>query len=65
MSSNTQEIIRQELIRYVTKIDPCGCYTDECMIDNYQNIMTLNDAVESVVEAILIYEHWMTVNGYL
>jgi len=60
-----EENIRQELLRYVVKVDPCGCYTDECMTDNYQNIMTLADAVKSVVEAIFSYEHWMTVNGYL
>ncbi|MBT4859592.1 MAG: hypothetical protein HOB14_11320 [Gammaproteobacteria bacterium] len=69
MSTDSQvvieEIIRQELIRYVTKVDPCGCYTDECSRDNYQNIMTLEDAIISLVEAIFTYEHWMTANGYL
>jgi len=61
----TRELIRQELISYLTKLDPLGCYSDECSRENGVNIMSLNEAITHTAEAILLYERWMTANHHL
>lgn len=65
MSIKNAEKIRQELIRYATKVDPLGVYTDEDSLENGIDQLTNDEAVSCLVEAILRYEHYMTVNQLL
>jgi hypothetical protein len=59
---STQELIRQEMIRLLIKLDPIGCYSDEDSLDNKVNSMTLEESINEVVNAILEYEHFMNSN---
>ena len=56
------EKIRQQLIRYVTKVDVLGIYSDADCLDNGCPILTIEELVTCTVEAIFLYEHYMTVN---
>ena len=59
---STQELIRQEMIRLLNKLDPIGCYSDEDSLDNEVNCMSLEESINEVVDAILQYEHFMNSN---
>ena len=59
------ENIRQALIRYVVRVDPLGIYTDADSLDNGVPILTIEELVIVTVDAILEYEHYMTVNNLL
>ena len=59
---SNQEIIRQEMIRLLTIVDPIGCYSDEDSLDNKVPIFTLDESIKYLVEAILLYEHFMNSN---
>ena len=59
---SNQEIIRQEMIRLLTLIDPIGCYSDEDSLDNKVPFLTLDESIKYLVEAILLYEHFMNSN---
>ncbi len=65
MTTTNEETIRQALIRYLTKIDPVGCFTDEDSRDNGIPPLTLEDAVSELVQSLLLYEHYMTINGLI
>ena len=57
--SGAKEMIRQEMIRLLIKLDPLGCYSDVDSLDNGVPIMTLDESIQHVVEAILLYEKFM------
>ncbi len=59
------EKIRQELIRYVNKVDPLGLYSDGDCLDEGCAIMTIEVAVIETVNALLLYEHHMTANNLM
>jgi len=59
---SNQEIIRLEMIRLLTFVDPIGCYSDEDSLDNKVPIITLDESITLLVEAILLYEHFMNSN---
>ena len=52
-------MIRLEMIRLLIKLDPLGCYSDADSLDNGVPIMTLDESIQHVVEAILLYEKFM------
>ena len=56
------EKIRQQLIHYVSRVDPLGIYSDADCLDNGCPIVTIEELVTCTVEAIFLYEHYMTVN---
>ena len=57
--SGAKEMIRQEIIHLLIKLDPLGCYSDADSLDNGVPIMTLDESIQHVVEAILLYEKFM------
>lgn len=59
MIFGAKEMIRQEMIRLLIKLDPLGCYSDADSLDNGVPIMTLDESIQHVVEAILLYEKYM------
>ena len=60
---SNQEIIRQEMIRLLTLVDPIGGYSDEDSLDINVPIITLDESIKYLVEAILLYEHFMNSNS--
>jgi hypothetical protein len=60
-----EEQLRQDLIRYLTTVDPLGCYSDECSSANHQEPLSIDKAVTCLIEAIFLYEHFMTVNNLI
>ncbi len=57
--SGAKAMIRLEMIRLLIKLDPLGCYSDTDSLDNGVPIMTLDESIQHVVEAILLYEKFM------